>query len=204
MGLSSSFGADRARLRGVSEVESPPPPPLRTPSIDVELVAGLAPPSEFYWVSRGPVPIAGMRFPALVDWPALHALGVTRIVCLTHGAPPYDPSPLEIACFNLEDLWGKAGPGDEPAELALIQRAADAVVNNVRAGEGTVVHCRGGRGRTGTVLGVALVRLGHDPPTVVAWLQRLHRARSSGSWPESPWQETVVRAAVPDAPPART
>ncbi len=36
---------------------------------------------------------------------------------------------------------------------------------------------------------------GHDPDAVIAWLDALHRARRRSGWPESPWHETVVRAA---------
>ena len=48
-------------------------------------------------------------------------------------------------------------------------------------------------GRTGTVIGAALVMLGHDPETVVDWLHRVQRTRGKRGWPEQPWQEQVVR-----------
>jgi hypothetical protein len=51
----------------------------------------------------------------------------------------------------------------------------------------------GGRGRTGTVLGVALVQLGHDPEVVVEHLHRLAVGRGRRGWPESAWQAEVVR-----------
>ena len=54
----------------------------------------------------------------------------------------------------------------------------------------------GGRGRTGTVIGVALVTLGHDPDKVVDYLDRVARARGRRGWPESPWQAAVVRSAA--------
>jgi protein-tyrosine phosphatase len=57
------------------------------------------------------------------------------------------------------------------------------------------VHCMGGRGRTGTVIGVALVMLGHDADDTVAYLDRVARARGRRGWPESPWQANVVRGA---------
>ena len=52
----------------------------------------------------------------------------------------------------------------------------------------------GGRGRTGTVIGATLVRLGHDPETVVAHLNRLAVARGRRGWPESPWQAEVLHS----------
>jgi hypothetical protein len=53
----------------------------------------------------------------------------------------------------------------------------------------------GGRGRTGTVIGVALVRLGHDPDAVIEYLHQLAVGRGRRGWPESPWQAEVVRSA---------
>jgi protein-tyrosine phosphatase len=53
----------------------------------------------------------------------------------------------------------------------------------------------GGRGRTGTVIGVALVRIGHAADTTIEHLDRVARARGRRGWPESPWQAEVVRTA---------
>ena len=52
----------------------------------------------------------------------------------------------------------------------------------------------GGRGRTGTVIGVALVGLGHDPDAVIEYLHRLAVGRGRRGWPESTWQAEVVRS----------
>jgi protein-tyrosine phosphatase len=61
-----------------------------------------------------------------------------------------------------------------------------------------VVHCVGGRGRTGTVLGCVLRELGHSPGEVVDFLDRVHKARGKAGWPESPWQGQLVRDWRPD------
>jgi len=50
------------------------------------------------------------------------------------------------------------------------------------------VHCVGGTGRTGTVLASALRRLGRSADAAIDTV-RMHRPH----WPESPWQEDVVR-----------
>jgi hypothetical protein len=42
------------------------------------------------------------------------------------------------------------------------------------------------------VLGSALVMLGHDADTVVAYLDRIHTIRGKGGWPESAWQAEAV------------
>jgi len=151
-------------------------------------------PGDLYFVSRDPVTIVGMGFPARIDWSLLAAEGVGHVVCLTHhDAPPYDPAPLRLTAIGLEDLWTAREPTDPVRELDRVERAADAVVASVRAGVGVAVHCRGGRGRAGTVLGVALAWLGHDPDHVVDYLNALHLVRGKGGWPESPWQAGIVR-----------
>jgi protein-tyrosine phosphatase len=77
--------------------------------------------------------------------------------------------------------------------VSLIRAAVHAIVQSLRARRGVVVHCWGGRGRTGTVLGCALRELGHDGEAVVAYLNRVHVARGEEGWPESSWQGDLVR-----------
>jgi rhodanese/phosphatase family protein len=170
---------------------------LVPPGSIVGFLGDLAVPADFYWVAREPVPLAGMAYPGRVDWPALAAEGLGHVVCLTHDEPRYDPSPLTTTAVRLEDLFAGGAPSDPAAEHARVEAAADAVVERYAAGTGVVVHCMGGRGRAGTVLGVALVRMGHDPETVVDYLHRVHvgRGRKDG-WPESPWQAATVRGAA--------
>ena len=85
-------------------------------------------------------------------------------------------------------------PNDPTRESALVEEAAADVVEHLECGIGVAVHCMGGRGRTGTVVGVALVRLGHAPDAIVAHLDQLAKARGRRGWPESPWQAAVVRS----------
>lgn len=170
------------------------PPRLLAAASEVGFLGDAAIPGDLYFVSRDPVPIVGMGFPARIDWALLCAEGVGHVVCLTHhDAPPYDPSPLRLTAIGLEDLWTARAPSDPVLERERVERAAEAVVESVRSGTGVAVHCRGGRGRAGTVLGVALARLGHDPEAIVGYLHTLHVRRGKGGWPESPWQaETVI------------
>ena len=169
---------------------------LVPPGSIVGFLGDLAVPADFYWVVRDPVPLAGMAYPGRVDWAALAAEGLGHVVCLTDNAPRYDPAPLTHTAVRLEDLFSGGSPTDPAAEAARVRRAVDAVVDHLAAGTGVVVHCMGGRGRAGTVLGAALVRLGHDPDDVVGYLHRVHvgRGRKDG-WPESAWQAGIVRAA---------
>jgi hypothetical protein len=172
-------------------------PLLLAPAGEVGFIGDTAIPADLYFVSREPVVIVGMGYPARIDWTLLHAAGVGQVVCLTHDEAPYDCAPLTVSAIALQDLFAAPrGPDDRVAERARVSRAADAVVAAVQRGVGVAVHCRGGRGRAGTVLGVALVRLGHDPAFVVRHLDAIHRARGKGGWPESPWQAEVVLETV--------
>lgn len=173
-------------------------PVLLRPVADVGFLGALSIPSDFFWVSRDPVPIAGMAFPARADWSLLAGLGFGHVVCLTHDDPPYDPAPLGLTAVGLDDLYHGRPPSDPDAEQRRVLHAAGAAVAAVGRGEGVVVHCRGGRGRAGTVLGSALVMLGLDSGEVVAWLDLLHRRRGKAGWPESAWQEAVVRSVPRD------
>jgi protein-tyrosine phosphatase len=101
----------------------------------------------------------------------------------------YDPAPLITHDLELEDLYGGAAPRDAALQRRLIWEAALVAAEHVLRGEGVVVHCLGGTGRTGTVLACALRQLGRSPGEAID-VVREHRPR----WPESPWQEDVVRS----------
>jgi hypothetical protein len=168
-------------------------PQLLVAGGEVGFLGAAAMPAELYFVTRDPVALVGMAYPSRVDWTLLAEQGVHHVVCLTHDEPPYDAAPLTVYGIALQDMFARTGDPDDPAaERARVVRAAGIVVDAANRGEGVAVHCRGGRGRAGTVLGVALVQLGHDPKAVVAHLDAIHRARGKGGWPEHPWQAQVV------------
>ncbi len=58
---------------------------------------------------------------------------------------------------------------------------------------GVIVHCLGGTGRTGTVLGCVLRELEFSADEVVSHLKEVNEARKR-TWPESIWQEEMVRS----------
>jgi hypothetical protein len=144
-------------------------------------------PMRFFVVLEAPAPLAGMAFPAAdTDWAALNRRGFQRVVRLHPG--DYDASPLAVDEIVLEDLVGGRVPREPALELDRVLQAGRLVAESVRRGEGVIVHCLGGVGRTGTVIGCALRDLGYSPDDAVAAI-RAHRPR----WPESPWQEQMVR-----------
>lgn len=169
---------------------------LLPPGAHTGFLGELCVPADLYWVARAPVALAGMAYPGRVDWPLLHREGIGHVVCLTHTAAPYDAAPCTVAAWRLQDLVSGGPPADPARERALVEQAAADVVAHLARGVGVAVHCMGGRGRTGTVLGVALVRLGHDADTVVDYLDRVARSRGRTRWPESEWQAATVRAAA--------
>ena len=147
-------------------------------------------PNRLYVVAETPALLAGMAYPEEdTDWDALHRRGFRRLVRL-HPSD-YDAAPLAVADIALEDLYGGRAPTDAGAERERVLEAARVAATHVRAGEGTLVHCVGGTGRTGTVLACALRLLGHSFDDAVAAVRH-----GRPHWPESPWQEETVRGCV--------
>jgi protein-tyrosine phosphatase len=91
----------------------------------------------------------------------------------------------------LEDLWGSWPPQDPASELRNIEHATEAVVAELGAGRGVVVHCLGGIGRTGTVLAASLVRLGLDITSSISHIKAINMARGY-DWPEADWQLEAI------------
>jgi hypothetical protein len=156
-------------------------------------VPGLCVPDDVYWILDRPVPLLGMVRPtSSTPWPALFALGVRRVACLTDNVPPYDPAPLSFACvIELEDLFHRIAPAHPTDEIDKIRVAVLSILSALSRGEGVVVHCAGGTGRTGTVIGATLAVLGVPVSEAIRHLQLVHEARGR-SWPESSWQQDVL------------
>lgn len=122
---------------------------------------------------------------------SLERAGVTHFVDLTHPSDPLDAyEPFLGAARRVADPIPDMGT---PTEGQVI-RILDAV-DEARANGGTVyVHCWGGVGRTGTVVGCWLVRHGLDRGDPVATIAGL-RADVPGARPspETSAQVALVR-----------
>jgi hypothetical protein len=157
------------------------------------VISGVASPSELYWVLRAPAPLAGMRYPrGDFPWERVAAAGFHFVVSLHPGN--IDPSPLKrLESIQFEDLAHGGNPVDPVKEKRLIRTIVNAVVLKLRSGSGVIVHCIGGRGRTGTIIGCVLRTLGYQAEEIVSYLDRVHQVRGKQGWPESPWQADVIR-----------
>lgn len=157
----------------------------------------LVPPREavqgdLWWALRGARRLAGMAAPrADSNFARRFTAGLTHVVSLV-GSTTYDPTPLTHSSYGLEDLYGRATPADITAERTRITAASSAVRDLLDAGQGVLVHCLGGTGRTGTVIGAVLCSYGIDPAETAAWLDAVHKLRGQSGWPESPWQRTAL------------
>jgi hypothetical protein len=135
-----------------------------------------------------PALLAGMPYPSpATDWQALHDRGFDVVVRLHPG--DYDATPLTVRDVPLVDLHGGAPPEDPDAERECVWKAARIAADAVASGTGVLLHCLGGTGRTGTVVACALRLLGRSADEAIATVQA-HRP----AWPDSPWQEQVVRS----------
>lgn len=159
-------------------------------------IHGLDTPETFYLVMREPAPLAGMSRPSFnTPWSELYKLGLRKVICLTEKGPDYKPEPISIAGhFPLQDLDGGVFPSDPQNELFLVERAAGQITSLIEQGIGVVVHCAGGTGRTGTVIGCVLRGLGYNSSDILVYFDKLNRMRGArNGWPESEWQAEMIR-----------
>ncbi|WP_239450961.1 protein-tyrosine phosphatase family protein [Methanosarcina horonobensis] len=164
--------------------------PREMPSIE-----GIRIPLNFYIVLKEPVLLAGMSRPRkATPWEKIGEAGFSNVVCLSSSEVCYNPYPLKVLfCAELEDLYFGYDPDDPEREERLIRQATDAIRKKMDEGEGIVVHCLGGIGRTGTVLGCVLRDLGFSVKEILDYLDEINMLRGFGGWPETEWQGEMVR-----------
>ena len=185
MAVSNSMAINHG-VRQMSSQHSPENPPL-----PIEMC---------YWVAPGKL-LAG-EYPRNVDEESsreklamLTDAGVSAFIDLTEAAEGLEPY-----CHMLD------GPSHErfairdmsiPSSKELTTAALDAIDRHLAGGRTVYVHCWGGVGRTGTIIGCWLVR--HGEPGQAAldglgelWLEN-PKSRLGRRSPEKPEQERYVR-----------
>lgn len=132
------------------------------------------------------------RYPARHEVRLLIAAGVTRFLDLTEAGErePYAPDLLPgvtgrrmpIPDFSIPDVEG-------------MRKILDELDASLAAGRGVYLHCFGGLGRTGTVVGCHLVRHGLSGEEALARIRQLRtEAGCSPESPETEAQRAMVRA----------
>ncbi|MEW6248785.1 MAG: tyrosine-protein phosphatase [Nitrospirota bacterium] len=136
-----------------------------------------------------------MRSPTkTTPWAEISAAGFEYFVCLAEDSPTYTPARLTLLyAVKLQNLVSGRPPNNPVGEGARVRTAARIISEKVLSGHGVVVHCVGGRGRTGTVLGCVLRTLGVCAAEAIDYLDQLHKARGKSGWPESDWQAAFVK-----------
>jgi protein-tyrosine phosphatase len=162
---------------------------------EMHKIPGIDSPGVFYQVLESPAPLAGMAYPHRnTPWQEIRLAGYQHVVRLEQYYRVYNPAPLKVLhATELEDLIHGGLPVDPAREAHLIQEAVDITVERLLAGEGVVIHCAGGTGRTGTVIGCLLRRVGYTAEEVLDYLNRLNQKRGRSGWPESDWQANFVK-----------
>jgi hypothetical protein len=162
-------------------------------------------PIHAWWVEPGSL-LAG-EYPGSLDGPEATTLklsllvdaGMRTFVDLTTDGElnPYLPELDRIAADRALDLRRVSHP--IPDLEALDHAGYDEILRTIERGTGTgrpsYVHCWGGVGRTGTVVGCWLIAAGSDPRTILDALTELRAGsrKARRPCPETPAQREILR-----------
>lgn len=144
---------------------------------------------EFYWLL--PDKLAGSAYPGTcLDW-LYHQMGIRSLISL-HPLDPRDEAyaknlGMKLIPVHIEDYT----PGTHDQR----NRALQAIQTSLSQSEPTLVHCKGGLGRTGMILALYLVyEKKLDAETAI---QRIRNFRPRSI--ETPAQESAILTAQTDS-----
>ncbi len=140
---------------------------------------------ESYWVI--PDQFLAGQYPTLNETIARQRLesflkaGITDFIDLTqpHELVPYEPLLKELAAlYELQASYTRIPirDGGIPKQETMLE-ILDAIDASIKRNRKVYVHCWGGIGRTGTVVGCYLVRSGEQPKKAVEQVNRLYHTR---------------------------
>lgn len=163
-------------------------------------------PNDAYWVEPGRImagPYPGARDPAQVE-PKLAALldvGIRTFIDLTEedeGLDPYAEVARDVAVERGVEIAHRRFPVQDVSipTAELMREALAAIRATARDGALPYIHCWGGVGRTGTVVGCLLIEDGAAPDQVIARIRLLRAGtnRAPRRSPETEAQEQFVLA----------
>ena len=138
-------------------------------------------------------PMVAMRQPGReTRWEELGELGIHQVLRLSKESQDYHPEPLRmLGMVALEDQYEEERPSDPASEELQVIEAVKLLRRGLREA-GTAIHCVGGRGRTGTVIGGFLHTLGMPAAAAIDLIDKAYKMAGRPGWPESPWQGEVI------------
>jgi hypothetical protein len=178
---------------------------MNTPFGPLAGAAAHAPADRCYWVVEGRLLAGAYPFAAdegegtaRLDW--LLRAGVSAFVDLTQA---HLPGSTDSFLLDYREALARLDPAvphlrrpirdlDVPP-VAEMQATLAELDRLLGAGETPYVHCWGGIGRTGTVIGCWLVRHGVPPGAAIDLLSGLRRQEYGRPWRRSPETEEQVR-----------
>lgn len=130
--------------------------------------------TQFRWIIGGK--LAGSGQPGLMssvedDWAFIRASGIRLIVTLTEQ--PLDPKP---ETFGIQGLHFPISDMGIPSTPRAVDQLCQTILAAIDEGLPTLVHCKAGIGRTGTILACCLVALGRTPAEARFELRRQHQS----------------------------
>jgi rhodanese/phosphatase family protein len=142
--------------------------------------------------------LGAARLPdAEMDWKGMSSIGFRWVICACSKDTGSDPFPLKfLARIGLTNLSGGGQPDNTGAEFKYIEATTLKAFSRLSEG-GILVHCVGGRGRTGTIIGAILRHCGYGATEVIDFLDAAYRGAGRPCWPESPWQSQVIEQVKP-------
>jgi hypothetical protein len=168
---------------------------------------GRRPIPESYWVRPASLlagEYAGARLPALARRKLRRLLdaGITCFIDLTEAGeawlPPYEPLLVEEAGRRGQAVSYRRAPIRDMGlpEPGALRATLDHIDASLLTGQPVYVHCWGGIGRTGVVIGCHLVRHGLSGQQALELIARLRRATPDGQRrsPETAAQRALVLA----------